>query len=109
MPLTTPNFSISQNQGAPTVITLTDTSVGSDVNIVVRRVYLIQNNAATLVPAGTTTNYIVWPYADVSISINALTKSTALYIKVEWLDVSNTVLYTLTKQSNFNLFNQDFN
>ena len=43
MPLV-PNFTASQYSGTPSVITLTDTSTGSDVTITSRRVYLLQSN-----------------------------------------------------------------
>ena len=55
MPLV-PNFTASQFSGTPSIITLTDTSTGSDVTIAKRRVYLLQSNGTFLVPTGTTTD-----------------------------------------------------
>jgi hypothetical protein len=77
MPLT-PNFSASQNYGTPSVITLTDTSTGSDGTIAKRRVYMLQANGTYLVPAGTTTNYVDWSLADTSISLDVLAQDSAL-------------------------------
>lgn len=91
-----PLFTTTQILGLPNIITLTDTSTGSDVAITQRRVYLIQASNAYLVPAGTITNYIPWSYSDDEISINALNQDYALNISVQWLDVGNNVLYTKT-------------
>lgn len=104
----TPNFTASQNSGTPSVITLVDSSSGSDVAITQRRVYLLQANGEYLVPTGTTTEYIEWSYANSTIDIDVLTQDTALSITVQWLDVSNTVLYTKTIAFNFTAYNDTF-
>ncbi len=72
------------NEGS---IQLTDTSTGSDVTITERRISLITYNPSiTLIPAGTATTYIVWPLADLSITLNdILPKDYALNVKVEWI------------------------
>src|SRR3990172_265316 len=97
----TPNFTASQNSGTPSVITLTDSSTGSDVAITQRRAYLLQANGEDLGPTGTSTYYIQWAYANSSIDIDVLSVDTALSITVQWLNVSNTVLYTKTIAFNF--------
>jgi hypothetical protein len=78
-----PNFTASQNSGTPNIITLTDTSTGSDGTIAKRRVYLLQSDGTYLVPAGTTTDYIDWIIIDSNISLNDLTQATALSITVQ--------------------------
>ena len=83
MPLV-PNFTASQYSGTPSVITLTDTSTGSDGTIAKRRVYLLQANGTFLVPAGTTTEYIEWDLVDVSIALDVLSQDSALSITVQW-------------------------
>ena len=65
MPLV-PNFTASQFSGTPSVLTLTDTSTGSDVTIAKRRIYLLQANGTMLVPAGTLTTYICLLYTSPS-------------------------------------------
>ena len=104
----TPNFTASQNSGTPSVITLTDSSTGSDVAITQRRAYLLQANGEYLVPTGTSTYYIQWAYANSSIDIDVLSVDTALSITVQWLNVSNTVLYTKTIAFNFTAYNETF-
>ena len=103
-----PAFTAGQNPNSPSIIVLTDTSSGSDVLVVSRKVYLTDSSGNPVVPAGTTTTYIVWPIADSSISINCLTSDMALSIRVDWLSVSDTALYTLTQQFCFPAFNQQF-
>jgi len=103
MALTTPNFSASQTIGLPDEINLTDTSVGSDVLIVTRHVYIQDANGDYLVETGTTTDYEVWDYADSSITLDVLTQDTACDITVNWLSVSGVVLYTKTILFDFTL------
>ena len=103
-----PNFSISQITGQPSILTLADTSTGSDVAIVSRNVYLQTASGTYLVPTGTTTSYIVWAIANSTISINALDKDYSLNITVNWNDVLGAVLYTKTILSNFSMYNSDF-
>lgn len=104
----TQNFAASQTIGLPNIVLLTDTSTGSDGAITQRRAYLQQSDATYLVPSGTTTDYVVWPYADSSISINCLTQDTALNITIQWLDVSNAVLYSKTTLYDFTLYGEQF-
>jgi hypothetical protein len=107
MPLT-PSFTASQNSGLPSTIVLTDTSTGSDVTITKRRVFLLQSNGEYLVPTGTTTNYIDWSLADISISLNVLSQDTALSITVQWLSVSNVVVANKTTSFAFTAYNETF-
>lgn len=100
-----PNFTVGQNLGEPSVVVLTDTSTGSDGNITQRRVYLKKPDGTFLVPSGTSTEYVVWDYSDSSIEIDALDKDYALIITVQWLDVSNTVLYDKSVPSGLTLYN----
>lgn len=101
-------FSATQPVGEPSVITLTDTSTGSDVAITQRRVYLRQADGTFLVPSGTSTDYIVWPYADSTIDIDVLDVDYALQTIVEWLNVANAVLYDDTSLDIFTSHNEDF-
>lgn len=107
MPLV-PNFSISSNITTPSVLQLVDTSSGSDGAITQRRVYLQQFDGTYLVPTGTTTSYIDWAYASSTKNIDAMDKDYALNIIVQWLDVSNAVLYTKTILVEFNSYARTF-
>lgn len=104
----TPNFTASQNSGTPAIITLTDTSTGSDVAISSRQVFLLNATGTYTVPSGTSTNYIVWPYASSTIDLNVLTQDTALTITVNWLDSGGTILYTKTLSFGFQAFGENF-
>jgi hypothetical protein len=107
MPLV-PNFTASQYSGTPSVITLTDTSTGSDVTIASRRVYLLQANGTFLVPAGNTTDYILWDLVDTSISIDVLSQDTALSITVQWMSGIDTVVTSKTISFAFTAYNETF-
>lgn len=102
------NFSTSQPVGEPSVVTVEDESTGSDAAITQRRVYLRQANGEFLVPSGTTTDYIEWDYSQSTIDIDALDKDYALDVVVEWLNVSNVVLYDKTLPRGFTSYNEDF-
>lgn len=104
----TPNFSTSQPIGEPEVVTIEDTSTGSDAAITQRRVYLREADGTFLLPDGTDTDYIEWDYSEDTIDIEALSKDYALEVVVEWLNVSNVVLYTKTVLSGFTSYNEDF-
>ena len=104
----TPNFTATQIAGSPSEIVLTDTSTGSDGAITSRRVYVQQSNGEFLVQSGTSTEYEVWDYADSSITLDLLTKDVAVRITVQWLDVSNVVLYDKTINTAFTLYNETF-
>ena len=107
MPLV-PNFTASQFSGTPSVITLNDTSTGSDVTIASRRVYLLQANGTFLVPAGTTTDYVVWDLVDTSIDLDVLSQDSALIITVQWMSGLNTVVTSKTISFAFTAYNETF-
>lgn len=104
----TPNFTASQFSGTPSIITLTDTSTGSDVTIASRRVYLLQANGTFLVPSGTTTNYIVWDLVDTSIDLDVLAQDSALSITVQWMSAIQTVVTSKTTSFAFTAYNETF-
>jgi len=108
MPISAASFSISQTLGMPETITLTDTSTGDDAAVVERRVFLVKSDGTYLVPVDTSTDYIVWDYADDSIDIDAMDKDYSLSITVLWVNVSGTTLYTATVLTTFTMYNDDF-
>jgi hypothetical protein len=105
----TPNFSGSQSLAYNNLITLTDTSTGSDNTITTRRVYIrtAQNTYLTTSGESTTSAYDSWNYADSSIQLNVLTASTAPEITVEWY-AGSTLTYTKTIAFDFNLYDYVF-
>lgn len=107
MPLT-PNFTVSQTAGLPRIINFVDTSVGSNIAIVARRIYIQKNNGLFLVPTGTTTNFILWALVNTSTTVDVLNKDYALTVQVDWVDVSGNVVNTLTKTVLFTLYLKSF-
>ena len=107
MPLT-PSFTVSQTLGLPSIINFSDTSSGSDVNVVARRITLTKSDGTTLVPSGTTTSYIVWALVDTDLALNILQQDYCLSIRVDWVNVSGSVLYTSPKLSLFQLYENTF-
>lgn len=107
MPIS-PSFEISQSAIAPSVITATDTSTGSDAGIFARRIYFQTTYGTYLVQSGVTTDYNPWNYADAEESFTVLTEDYALSITVQWVNVGGTVLYTLTQVYCLSEFNKQF-
>jgi hypothetical protein len=107
MPLTT-SFSVGQPAATPNLIVVTDTSTGSDINVTQRRVYVQTATGSYLVPSGVTTDYTPWSYSDISISLDVLTTDSAVNILVQWMDVSNNILYTENNNYAFTQYNRQF-
>ena len=89
----TVNFVASTNITTPTILTLADTSTGTDGAITSRRVLLQKADGTYLVPTGTTTNYIVWDIASSSINLSVLSADYALNIYVYWMAGSQVNYY----------------
>lgn len=103
-----PSISVSQSAATPSDVTITDTSTGSDAAISARRVYIQTATGTYLVESGTTTDYEVWPYADASITLDVLTQDECVNILVQWLNVSNSVLYSYENQYALSEYNKQF-
>lgn len=89
-----PIFTVSQSAEAPTTCIFTDSSTGSDVLITSRRIYITDSGGNAVVPAGTSTAYISWAYGTNPLTVlNLILVDTAVSVTVQWLDVSNAVLY----------------
>jgi hypothetical protein len=107
----TQEFSTTQTVGFPSKIDLTDDSTGTDAAIVSRRIYLVDAEGEYVVPTGTVTDYVDFPIvllATDEITIDCLTVDSALDITVQWLNVSNVVLYSKTHLKGFTLYNETF-
>lgn len=103
-----PSFSIGQNPLTANIVVATDTSTGSDSNIVSRRIFVQDADGNYLVPAGTTTNYVVWALANASISLNILTQNTAASAVTQWLDINDAVLYEDSESGAFANYGKQF-
>jgi hypothetical protein len=104
----TVSISASQSIAYNNLITLTDTSTGTDGTITNRRVYFrTASNQYLYEPQASSASptYIDWSYADASQQFDILTESSALEITVQWL-AGSTVVYTLTDTFCFDL--QDY-
>lgn len=89
-----PSFVVGQSAETPANVVFTDDSAGSDVLITSRRIYITDSQGNPVVPSGTSTSYILWPLATNPLTVsNLLTTDLAVNIDVQWLDVSNAVLY----------------
>ena len=92
-----PAFSISRTPLDDSIVIATDDSTGVDAAITQRRITLTDCNGNTLVVSGTLTSYNEWALLTNPISLSLLTTDTAVSVLVQWLDVSNTVLYSSTQ------------
>lgn len=102
------NFSVTQNILAPSILVLADISTGTDAAITSRRVYLQLANGNYLTPTGVTTDYNLWPIPGATLSLDVLDQDYAISITVQWLDVSNAILYTKTQIYSFTLYSEQF-
>lgn len=102
------SFSVSQSINSINILTLADTSTGSDTNITARQIYLQTGNGTYLVPAGVTTNFIPWLLANTSINLNVLSGDFAINILVQWLDVNGNVLYNAGNVYLFTAYSEQF-
>jgi hypothetical protein len=107
LPLT-PNFSASQPVGENKVITLEDTSGGSDGAVASRRAYFITSTGDYLVEDGVQTDYNEWDLVDTEKNFEVLDKDRALEVLVEWVNSNGDVLYTKTQYIGFTQFNEEF-
>ena len=103
-----PSIAVSQLAATPQNITVIDDSVGSDVAIVGRRLYIQTAQGTYLVPSGTSTDYITWILANTSITVDVLTEDQCVNIICQWLDVSNNVLYSYENQYPLAEYNKQF-
>ena len=102
------NFSASVNFATPTLLSLLDTSIGTDNAIASRRIYLTKADGTYLVPQGTSTNFIAWSYSVSFIDIDVLDRDYALNVTVQWLNSANVVLYTKVQVFDFTIYSSFF-
>lgn len=109
MPLV-PSFTASQVNTTPLILTLSDTSTGSDAAVTTRWVYLQKADGSYLTPVGNPVgqSYIIWPLPlAVPINISAMDKDYALNITVQWM-AGTTIAYTKTILQGFPTYSKNF-
>lgn len=100
------NFTVSQSLGTPSIITFTDTSTGSDVDITSRRIFLLKSDGSYIKDGAN--NYFFWSYNDASIDLDVFNRDYGLYVTVQWLDnlynplyIKNIAIATVAYTKNF--------
>lgn len=101
-----PNFSVSQTLGLPSVLTFTDTSTGSDVDIEQRRIYFLKADG-TYIKNGVS-NFYGWAYPDSPTEFDVLNRDYGLSITVQWLNGASTVLYEKNYKMDFVAYTSNF-
>ncbi len=111
----TGDFEISQNYPATNEVTLTDSSTGSDGNLIERRVYPRNSAGVLTLPSGNTLGYVLWnlPLAT-PITIDLLPRDIALNVEVVYLsssplpasDYDVTKLFVPTKYTKTFVYNR---
>lgn len=104
-------FTTSQVVGAPQNIVLVDSSVGTDVTAVSRRIYIVNSEGQYITEDGVTdaVAYTSWPIADgLTITLDVLTEDSALYITLTYNNVGGGVVATVTNLRGFTLYNETF-
>lgn len=107
----TVSFTAESVSGSPSDILFTDTSTGSDVLAVSRRIYVSDTNGDFIVEAGSALEYSAWAYPLATpITLDLFpTSDKAVKIVVQWLNVSNVVLYDYTIDAiGFTEWNEEF-
>lgn len=103
----TASFSVSQSATTPENVTVTDTSTGTYDTITHRRVY-VQNSDGEYLTGDGSVDYDEWPLANLSITLDILSQSTAANIKVDWLNVSNVVVNSVNTNYGLSQFSKQF-
>lgn len=105
------SFTTSQVIGAPSEIVIVDTTTGSDVLAVSRRLALVTATGQYLTEAGLfdTATYISWPIADgLTLTLDVLDEDMALDITLDYLNVSGGVVASDTSLEGFTLYNMSY-
>lgn len=99
-----PDFTTSQVLGQPSQIVITDAHTGTDAAVVGARVQVVDSAGNYLVVTGNTNNYSTWATISSPLTLALLTKDTAVYITVNYVNISGVTLYTKTLLRGFTLY-----
>lgn len=109
MAYTSWGFTATQVLGYPQNVVITSVTTGTDASVVKRRAYISDSAGNFLVPTGVTTEYNEWVVGTNPETLDILTEDTAVKIVLQWLDVSDNILYDSTQSAvGFVLFNEQF-
>ena len=105
-----PLFSVTQSSSDFTEVSSLDLSTGTDAAITQRRIFFTKSDGTYLTTdAANDEDYFQWALATNPLTIaDLLDKDYALSIVVQWLDVSNAVLYSKTVLYDFSAYEQYF-
>lgn len=104
-----PLFTVSQGAATPADVSFQDVSTGTDAAITQLRIYITDSEGNEIVPPGTSTSYIAWALATNPRTVSdLLSNDLGVYIVVQWLNVSNTVLYEASNNYCLDQFNRQF-
>lgn len=107
----TVSFTTNQVIGSPEDIVINDTSSGSDVAAVNRRVYIVNAAGQYITESGVTDSvaYTTWPLADGNtLTLDVLTQDSAVFITLTYVNVSGATVATATELKSFTLYNETF-
>lgn len=99
-----PDFTTSQVLGQPSQIVIADAHTGTDAAVVGARVQVVDSAGNYLVVTGNTNNYSTWATISSPLTLALLTKDTAVYITVNYVNISGATLYTKTLLRGFTLY-----
>ncbi len=89
--------------------TLFDGSTGSDAAVVDRRITCTTMGGTTLVPTGTSTTYIDFPFSNgASIAVAVLPIDYAMTVRLDYVNIAGTALYSLSQNYCFTGNDDDF-
>lgn len=103
----TPAFTFGQSGSFPNICTVTDTSTDITGTITQRRIY-VSNAYGEYLTGDGSVDYTAWPLAATSLSLDILTEDIGANVRVDWLNVSNVVVETLTQQFPLAEYNMQF-
>jgi hypothetical protein len=101
------SFTFGQSAEFPNICEAVDTSSGTYGSITQRRIY-VSDCTGTYLTGDGSVQYTEWPLADLSIQLDILSEDTAVSVRVDWLDVSNVVVESVTEQFPCSEFNRQF-
>lgn len=100
-------FTFGQSVAFPNICVATDTSTSITGTITQRRIY-VQDAYGTYLTGDGTITYTAWPLIQTSISLDILDEDIGASVRVDWLDVSNNVIESLTQQFPLPQYNKQF-
>lgn len=102
-----PAFTFGQSASYPNICVSTDTSTDITGTITQRRIY-VSNAYGEYLTGNGTVDYTAWPLIETSISLDILTEDIGSSVRVDWLNVSNVIIESLTQQFPLPKYNQQF-